>query len=54
MVKAIQDLKMAINKNIENLRRLLTELKSPITQLENLRKDFTGGTSESEYRILGD
>lgn len=52
MVKANQDLKMAISKNIKILKRILTELKSPVTELENLRKDFTSRTNGAEYRLL--
>lgn len=52
MVKAIQDLKMAISKNIKILKRILTELKSPVTQLKNLRKDFISRMSGAECRLL--
>lgn len=52
--KAIQDLKTEFNKTIEALKRIQpemnTEMKSPITQVENSRESLISWMKQAEAR----
>lgn len=54
MTKAIQDLKREFNKKTETLKRtqpeMKTELKNPITQVENSRESLISWMKQAENR----